>query len=60
MSARRRGAALRNQIKTIKRTLKRLWGAYDKWKGEDRKAKRALVKKLRTLRRTLWKKGKKR
>ena len=51
---------LRQQIRTIKGTLKSLWQAFDKWKNEDRKAGRALVRKLRTLQRSLSKKGKKR
>ena len=51
---------LRRQIRTIKGTLKRLWQAFDKWKNEDRKAGHALVRKLRTLLRSLSKKGKKR
>jgi hypothetical protein len=50
---------LRHRSRTIKGTLKRLWQAYDKWKGEDRKAERALVRKLKSLRRSLSK-GKKR
>ena len=49
--------AMRHQIRTIKRTLKRLWETYVRWKSEDRKAQRALVRKLRTLQRSLWKKG---
>ena len=56
----RKRATPRQQIRIIKRTLKRLWQAFDKWKNEDRKAGRALVRKLRTLQRALSKKGKKR
>jgi len=56
----RKRATPKQQIRTIKGTLKRLWKAYDKWKNEDRKAGRALVRKLRTLQRSLSKKGKKR
>jgi hypothetical protein len=47
-------------MRIIKRSLKRLWGTYVSWKGEDGKAERALVRKLRTLLRSLSKKGKKR
>jgi hypothetical protein len=57
---RRRTADLPRQIKTIKRALKRLWATYLGWKSEDRKAEQALVKKLRTLQRSLSKKRKKR
>ncbi len=49
--------AMRRQIRTIKRTLKRLWEMYARWKSEDRKAQRALIRKLRTLQRSLWNKG---
>ena len=48
--------AMRHQIRTIKRTLKRLWETYVRWKAEDRKAERALVRKLRALQKSLWKK----
>jgi hypothetical protein len=51
---------LRQQRTTIKATLKRLWQAFDKWKNEDRKAARALLRKLRTLQRSLSKKEKRR
>jgi hypothetical protein len=54
MSAR---VAMRRQIRTIKRALKRLWEKYERWKSEDRKAQRALIRKLRTLQRSLWNKG---
>ncbi len=59
-ASRRRTADLPRQIKTIKRTLKRLWATYLGWKSEDLKAEQALVKKLRTLQRSLSKKRKKR
>ena len=49
----RSSADLPRQIRTIKRALKRLWTTYLGWKSEDRKAERALVKKLRTLQRSL-------
>jgi hypothetical protein len=49
--------AMRRQIRTIKRTLKRLLEGYLRWKSEDRKAERALVRKLRALRRSLWNRG---
>ena len=55
---RRSAADLPRQIKTIKRALKRLWATYLGWKSEDRKAERALVKKLRTLHKSLSKKKK--
>lgn len=51
-------ADLRRQVKTMKRALKRLWAIYRRWKDEDRKAEQALVKKLRTLQRSLSKKRK--
>jgi hypothetical protein len=55
---RRSAADLPRQIKTIKRALKRLWATYLGWKSEDRKAERALVKKLRMLQRSLSNKRK--
>ena len=55
----RRHTDLPRQIRTIKRALKRLWTTYMRWKSEDRKAARALVRKLRTLQRSLSKKRKK-
>jgi hypothetical protein len=58
-AVRRRHADLPRQIGTIKRALKRLWATYMKWKSEDRKAERALVRKLRTLQRSLSKSRKK-
>jgi hypothetical protein len=56
---RRSDADLRHQIRIIKRILKRLWGAYLRWKRADREAERALLRKLKSLQRALWKKGKK-
>jgi hypothetical protein len=49
--------AMRRQIRVIKRTLKRLWETYVRLKAEDRKAERALIRKLRALQRSLWNKG---
>lgn len=51
----RTAADLRRQIKTMKRALKGLWATYLRWKSEDRKAEQALMKKLRTLQRSLSK-----
>ena len=55
----RKHADLRRQIRTIKRALKGLWATYMRWKNEDRKAEQALVRKLRTLQRSLARKRKK-
>ena len=46
---------LRREIRTIKRSLKQLWRMYERYKSADQKAERALLRKLKTLQRSLLK-----